>query len=50
MTVDWEHNLSVLQSKFLAPQVLMLPGARHHLANEVAPIRERYFGFVDSKL
>ncbi len=50
MTVDWEHNLSVLQAKFLAPQVLMLPGARHHLANEVSAIRERYFSFVDAKL
>jgi alpha-beta hydrolase superfamily lysophospholipase len=46
MTVDWEHNLEVLRSKFDQPQVLMLPHARHHLANETLTLRERYFGFL----
>lgn len=46
MTVDWAHNLEVLRSKFDQPQVLMLPEARHHLANETAVLRERYFGFL----
>ncbi|VVN95935.1 alpha/beta hydrolase [Pseudomonas fluorescens] len=46
MTVDWAHNLEVLRSKFDQPQVLLLPEARHHLANETAALRERYFGFL----
>ncbi len=46
MTVDWEHNLEVLRSKFDQPQVLMLPHARHHLANETLALREGYFGFL----
>lgn len=47
MTVDWPHNLSVLKHKFANPQVLLLPGARHHLANELPAIRARYFDFLD---
>lgn len=46
-TVDWPHNLEVLKAKFKQPQVLFLPEARHHLANETAEIRERYFAFLD---
>ena len=46
-TVDWPHNLEVLKAKFKQPQVLLLPEARHHLANETAEIRERYFAFLD---
>ncbi|MES2870265.1 MAG: alpha/beta hydrolase [Pseudomonadota bacterium] len=46
-TVDWPHNLKVLQTKFNQPQVLLLPEARHHLANETAEIRRRYFAFLD---
>ena len=46
-TVDWEHNLKVLDAKFNHPQVLLIPQARHHLANETADIREEYFAFLD---
>ena len=46
-TVDWSHNLEVLKAKFKQPRVLLLPEARHHLANETAEIRERYFAFLD---
>ena len=46
-TVDWQHNLEVLKAKFNQPQVLLLPGARHHLANETAEIREQYLAFLD---
>lgn len=49
-TVDWRHNLEVLKTKFDQPQVLLLPEARHHLANETAEIRERYFAFLDQHL
>ncbi|MET1079773.1 MAG: alpha/beta hydrolase [Pseudomonas sp.] len=50
LTVDWRHNLEVLRDKFAAPEVLMLPGARHHLANESPELRERYFRFLSERL
>ena len=50
MTVDWRYNLEVLKSKFDAPQILMLPEARHHLANELPEIRRRYFAFIEQRL
>jgi alpha-beta hydrolase superfamily lysophospholipase len=50
MTVDWEHNLEVLRSKFDQPQVLMLPHARHHLANETQTLREGYLGFLTERM
>ena len=46
-TVDWEHNLKVLNAKFSQPQVLLVPEARHHLANETVAIREQYFAFLN---
>ena len=46
-TVDWRHNLGVLTAKFTRPEVLLLPEARHHLANETDAIRARYFAFLD---
>ncbi|WP_286751616.1 alpha/beta hydrolase [Pseudomonas sp. UBA2522] len=49
-TVDWPYNLQVLRAKFAQPQVMMLPGARHHLANELPAIRQRYFDFIDQHL
>ena len=50
MTVDWRHNLQVLQDKFDQPQILHLPGARHHLVNEHEDIRRRYFAFLSERL
>ncbi|AZE51825.1 Lysophospholipase [Pseudomonas chlororaphis] len=50
MTVDWQHNLQVIRQKFQQPQVLMLPEARHHLANESARIRQEYFAFLNQHL
>ncbi len=50
MTVDWRHNLAVLRGKFDRPEVLMLPEARHHLANEIPAYRERYFSFLSEHL
>lgn len=49
-TVDWPYNLEVLKAKFAEPQILMLPEARHHLANELPGIRKRYFDFIDQRL
>ena len=50
MTVAWQHNLRVLQSKFATPQILRLPEARHHLANEAPALRQRYFEFLSQRL
>lgn len=50
MTVDWQHNLKVLRSKFDQPRVLMLPQAKHHLANELPRFREEYFRFLGDAL
>jgi len=50
MTVEWRHNLGVLRGKFSEPTVLMVEGGRHHLANETAAIRERYFAFLTEQL
>lgn len=50
MTVDWQHNLEVLVGKFDRPQVLKLPLARHHLANETLALREEYFGFLSRRI
>lgn len=50
MTVDWQHNLEVLRTKFDRPQVLMLPEARHHLANEALVLRGEYFGFLSKRI
>ncbi|VXB54820.1 Lysophospholipase [Pseudomonas sp. 8BK] len=50
MTVAWQHNLEVLQDKFAVPQILRLPEARHHLANEAPALRQRYFEFLTERL
>lgn len=50
MTVDWRYNLAVLAQKFDQPDILRIPGARHHLANEHADIRRRYFAFLSERL
>lgn len=46
MTVDWRFNLQVLRRKFSEVTVLMVESGRHHLANESAEIRQRYFAFL----
>ncbi|MGE8497246.1 MAG: alpha/beta hydrolase [Pseudomonas sp.] len=50
MTVDWRHNLGILENKFAAPAIFRLPEARHHLANEVPAFRQRYFDFLSQRL
>ncbi|HCW94767.1 phospholipase BipL [Stutzerimonas balearica] len=50
MTVDWQHNLPVLQAKFTEPEILLLPEARHHLVNESDALRQRYFDFLRERL
>ena len=50
MTVDWRHNLSVLQAKFDQPELIILPEARHHLVNERADLRRYYFDRLSQRL
>ncbi len=50
MTVDWQHNLNVLNEKFSQPRILMLAEGRHHLANEKTSMREQYFEFLTEQL
>ena len=49
-TVDWQHNLNVLRAKFSEPRVLLLPQARHHLANEQQALRSDYFNYLSEQL
>lgn len=49
-TVDWRYNLKVLKAKFPDPQILLLPEARHHLANELPTTRQRYLDFISQRL
>lgn len=49
-TVDWRYNLKVLKAKFADPQILLLPEARHHLANELPATRQRYLDFISQRL
>jgi alpha-beta hydrolase superfamily lysophospholipase len=48
-TVDWRHNLSMLKSK-TRPEVLEIPGARHHLVNESELIRQEIFDWLTPRL
>ena len=49
-TVDWQHNLRVLEDKFSSPEVFFLPKARHHLANEGESIRREYLAWLGEQL
>lgn len=49
-TVNWKYNLKVLNSKFENGQLLFLPKARHHLANETQLIRDTFLSVVQQKL
>ncbi|WP_090274195.1 phospholipase BipL [Halopseudomonas litoralis] len=49
-TVDWQHNIKVLQDKFDAPELFYLPKARHHLANEKPRYRRQYLDWLGERL
>jgi alpha-beta hydrolase superfamily lysophospholipase len=49
-TVEWQHNLNVLDDKFSQPRRLLLPEARHHLVNEREALRQQYFEFLSRQL
>ena len=46
-TVDWKHNMKVLQARFTEPKIHYLEGARHHLANENKEYRRRILDILD---
>lgn len=50
MTVDWRHNISVLQQNFSDVDVHYLPKGRHHLVNESEDIRQKVFSLIDAEL
>ena len=49
-TVDWRHNLNVIEDKFSSPEIHLLSGARHQLANESAAFREQINRILDKHL
>ncbi|MCL5042513.1 MAG: alpha/beta hydrolase [Gammaproteobacteria bacterium] len=49
-TVDWQHNIKVLEGKFQSPQLFYLPEARHHLANEREAYRAQYLKWLAERL
>lgn len=49
-TVDWPYNLRVIEEKFAAPEVHILEGARHQLANEERALRRRVLNIIDRHL
>jgi len=49
-TLNWRHNLKVMQEKLPNAQRLLLPGARHHLVNESEHLRQRYWRFLEQHL
>jgi len=49
-TVDWEHNLDIVRRLLPRATLEVLDGARHHLANESAAIRERVFELIRGRL
>ncbi|MFN3582023.1 MAG: alpha/beta hydrolase [Pseudomonas sp.] len=49
-TVDWQHNIRVLEDKFSNPEVFFLPNAKHHLANEGELMRREYLAWLGSQL
>jgi alpha-beta hydrolase superfamily lysophospholipase len=49
-TVDWTYNLRQIRRLFPAMRLYMVPGGRHHLANERADLRTAYFSAIESYL
>jgi len=50
MTVDWRHNITIIQQKISEVDVHYLPKGRHHLVNESVEIRAAAFSFIDEAL
>ena len=48
--MDWQYNLEMIKKKFESPDIRMLPGARHQLANENEAFRRKIFAIIDEYL
>ncbi|MCP5162680.1 MAG: alpha/beta hydrolase [Hahellaceae bacterium] len=46
LTVDWRHNVKVIQEKFPNSSLLKLPFGRHHMVNESEDIRFEAFSAI----
>lgn len=46
-TLNWRHNLPKLRERFPRARIEIIPGAKHHLANESQPLRDRVFAALD---
>ncbi|WP_268939970.1 alpha/beta hydrolase [Parahaliea maris] len=46
-TVDWQYNLPQMSRLFPGCHIQQVPGAGHHLANESAGLRQRYYRAID---
>lgn len=46
-TVDWQHNIKVLQGKFPNMGLQIIQGAGHHMVNEVPVLREEIFAALN---
>ena len=42
-TLDWRHNMKLLQRKFPNLSLQMIAGAGHHMVNEAPTLREKIF-------
>lgn len=49
-TVDWRYNLGVISDKFADPDIHIIKGARHQLANESEEFRLRVNRIIDQHL
>ncbi len=49
-TVDWRHNMAVLQRLYPTLQPVLLAGARHHLVNETPGLRRQLFAHIGDYL
>ena len=49
-TVNWEHNMDVMNRLYKKADVFYLPEGRHHLANESEDIRQVFLNWLKEKL
>jgi lysophospholipase len=48
--VDWKYNLKFLRKKIQLPEIYLIPGARHQLANEREELRDQVFDIIFTHL
>ena len=48
-TIDWKFNIALYEKRYPNSRHLLIPGGRHHLANESADIRKQMWAFIDAQ-